>query len=120
MACGFYLFNFLELCSPLNALPISTVRPVVEDEDRVVVILGGSPRDAGWTALANDGAAQMEAARLELEKSGALENKHTSHRRGDFTACAIGCSHGGGRKVCVEPPRSYLSITSTIAARPDC
>jgi hypothetical protein len=44
----------------------------------------------------------MEAARLELEESGVLEDKHTSHRRGDFTACAIGCSHGGGRKVRVK------------------
>jgi hypothetical protein len=44
----------------------------------------------------------MEAARLELEESGVLEDKHTSHLRGDFTACAIGCSHGGGRKVRVK------------------
>ena len=75
---------------------------MIEDEDCVVVILGGSPRDAGWSMLANDGAAQMEAAQLELEESGVLEGKHTSHCQGDFTACAIGCSHGGGCKVHVK------------------
>ena len=78
------------------------MQPVIEDEDHVVVILGGSPRDTGWSTLADDGAAQMEAARLELEESGVLEGKHTSHHRGDFTACAIGCSHGGGCKVRVR------------------
>jgi hypothetical protein len=90
----FLLLVFVDLINPR-----SDVRPVIDDEGRVIVILGGSPRDAGWKELAVDAANAMEDARVELDESGVLEEKQRSHRRGEFIACAIGNSHGGGRKV---------------------
>jgi len=101
------LFVFLLLVFVGLINPCSAVRPIIDDEDRVIVILGGSPRDAGWKELAVDAANTMEDTRVELDESGVLQEKQRSHRRGEFIACAIGNSHGGGRKVRLHSMPSF-------------
>ena len=94
--CFFILFYPYNLLTDSH----STVWPVADSDERVVVILGGSPRDPDWDDLGSSAANAMEETRAELEEAGVLLPKHCSHRRGEFCAFAVGNSHGGGRKVC--------------------
>jgi hypothetical protein len=97
MACKhFYLIFSCHLLTEYH----STVRPVADSDERVIVILGGSPRDPDWEGLCDSAATAMEETRAELEDAGVLLPKHYSHRWGEFCAFAVGNSHGGGRKVC--------------------
>lgn len=77
----------------------STVRPITDVEDRVVAVLGGSPRDPDWKGVGDGASEAMKKTRTKLDEAGVLRDKHYSHRRGEFCALAVGCSHGGGRKV---------------------
>jgi hypothetical protein len=86
----------------------STVRLVADSDERIVVILGGSPRDPDWKGLGDSAATAMEETRAELEEAGVLLPKHCSHRRGEFCAFAVGNSHGGGCKVCHSTPPSFI------------
>jgi hypothetical protein len=77
----------------------STVCPITNVEDHVVSVLGGSPRDPDWKGVGDGASKAMEETRTTLDEAGVLHDKHCSHRRGEFCALAVGCSHGGGRKV---------------------
>ncbi|KAJ7055433.1 hypothetical protein C8F01DRAFT_994251, partial [Mycena amicta] len=87
-----------------------TTIPLLDLERRVIGVLGGTPRDAGWTALASQGNAFVEEriprVKVSIEKQ--------QHRRAQtaFPAIARGVSHGGGQ---TEPGVLHENIANTHA-----
>ncbi|KAJ7763252.1 hypothetical protein B0H14DRAFT_3510661 [Mycena olivaceomarginata] len=85
--------------------------PVVDRQRRVVITLGGMPRDrAGWKTV-TDGAAALLRERLSRLR---LSDERLHHRRAldSFPALARGWSHGGGQ---TEPGELCNNVTNTQA-----
>ncbi|TFK61702.1 hypothetical protein BDN72DRAFT_777948, partial [Pluteus cervinus] len=72
---------------------------ILDDQDRIVAVLVGRPRDPEWGEVMVDAARTCTQVREAGERDGLFKDEHTSHRRGDFTAISLGASYGGGQTV---------------------
>lgn len=80
--------------SAVSHLNFSCSRPIVDKKKRVVAVLAGQPKDAGY-------ATATDAAFLSIIKEGdaaSFHPKETHHRRGAFPAINVGVTHGKGTK----------------------
>ncbi|KAJ6555623.1 hypothetical protein DFH09DRAFT_1318031 [Mycena vulgaris] len=82
--------------------------PLLDSRHRVIALLGGMPRDAGWKDVAN-GAAALLMERLPRIR---LTEERLQHRRAQesFPAIARGWSHGGGQ---TEPGELCNNVANT-------
>ncbi|OSD08126.1 hypothetical protein PYCCODRAFT_1358115 [Trametes coccinea BRFM310] len=69
-------------------------RPILDREGRVFAVLGGCPRDSGWSDVNDDVCRICEEGRAAY----AATSQQASHRRGNYTAVSVGISFGGGQK----------------------
>ncbi|PPQ82213.1 hypothetical protein CVT26_009203 [Gymnopilus dilepis] len=68
--------------------------PLIDNEDRVIGVCAGIPKNAkDWDALQRHAASLLENARGKLK----FDQKDKDNRRGKFSAINIGISHGGGQ-----------------------
>jgi hypothetical protein len=78
---------------------ISSLRPLVDKEDRVLAVLGGRPNDDKYLRLTEDAADEIERARGQLR----FRPEQQRGRRGAFSSVSVGVSFGGGQQVRVFP-----------------
>ncbi|KAJ7829017.1 hypothetical protein B0H14DRAFT_3465980 [Mycena olivaceomarginata] len=70
-------------------------RPLVDQENRVIAVLGGRPNDAEYLRLTEQAADRLETARADP----ALRLDNHIGRRGPFPGISAGVSFGGGQQV---------------------
>jgi hypothetical protein len=69
----------------------------VDSAERIVAVLGGTPKDSSWMPLMNRLLQKIRTARSKMTFS----RKQTKQPRGDFPSVSVGNSFGGGSKVCL-------------------
>ena len=87
-----------------------TTHLIVDNEERVIGILGGQPRDQG---RGRGGCPTYNDWKEVIDKSGetshrvrstySFSEEQLNHRRGDFVAVDYGLSFGGGQRVWILP-----------------
>jgi hypothetical protein len=77
---------------------LSTARPIMDGDGRVIAILVGRPKD-----IKDEEWKQMEKEAVELiekeQKNFVFTKKQQQHRRGPYPTVSTGVSFGGGQQV---------------------
>jgi hypothetical protein len=96
------------LIYPTDCL-LSTPRPVIDREERIISMLAGKPRDPTWTNVESNATGALH----EGGKQASFSQEQRMHRRGDYPALGVGVSFGGGRRVSAAFLWLYASIHVT-------
>lgn len=84
---------------------------------RIFVIFVGRPQDSDWKMVTDDATTLMQEVEKLGHESGAFDDKHLHHRRGEFVALPVGVSYGGGATVCLFLSESLLMNAHLLAFR---
>lgn len=69
---------------------------ILDDENRIMGILAGRPKDHDWDIVHAEMSKKLEEAGNKLPSS------RQEARRGQYFSLSTGVSHGGGQKVCID------------------
>jgi hypothetical protein len=94
---GECLSNFSNKGNHTDHESFSAPYAIVDDQNRVIVMLCGRPRDGGWDAVVRE----MTRVLLKGGQEANLKLKDLSHRRGYYPALSSGVSYGGGQTVSI-------------------
>ncbi|KAL1712052.1 hypothetical protein EV715DRAFT_214420 [Schizophyllum commune] len=108
-------YTLAELVGPQSKLHMQlfkwdgrTAVPIVDQQNRVIAVLAGSPSDNSWPSAHEQLAETIDTLRPIL----VFNSKQRHHRRGRFPATAHGFSFGGGQ----TEPRNVAQDAANVVA----